>query len=161
MPAIKIKGAYTIFVHHESDSVFIDLSGSDINSREDLYRYKDDIPLDQAVSLAKLYATQHGYSFNTDNIPASIEAFPWNGKWCSVCGEPQYTTYSGDCCHNGHGGAPERIGRKGVFGRSKWLEEHCKCGCRLRSDGSIVWCSGVECSYWRKAKITEGVNYHD
>jgi hypothetical protein len=30
------------------------------------------------------------------------------GKYCSVCGEPQYKTVHGDCCVNGHGGAPSK-----------------------------------------------------
>ena len=28
------------------------------------------------------------------------------GTDCSVCGEPQHTSYGGDVCKNGHGGAP-------------------------------------------------------
>ena len=31
---------------------------------------------------------------------------PLTGTKCSVCGEPQFKTLSGDCCKNGHGGAP-------------------------------------------------------
>ena len=34
-----------------------------------------------------------------------IETLPKTGTTCSVCGEPQYRTPSGDCCKNGHGGA--------------------------------------------------------
>jgi len=35
-----------------------------------------------------------------------IENYPEAGLSCPVCGEPQYKTPSGDCCKNGHGGAP-------------------------------------------------------
>jgi len=34
-----------------------------------------------------------------------FQDLPWVGT-CSECGEPQYATPSGNCCKNGHGGAP-------------------------------------------------------
>lgn len=44
-----------------------------------------------------------------DDEPVFIDpdgaVFPLIGSMCSKCGEPQYTTPSGDTCSNGHGGA--------------------------------------------------------
>jgi hypothetical protein len=37
---------------------------------------------------------------------------------CSVCGEPQYWTASGNTCKNGHGGAPAAAPRHPGVGRS-------------------------------------------
>jgi len=34
------------------------------------------------------------------------EFYELTGALCSVCGSPQFATYSGDSCDNGHGGAP-------------------------------------------------------
>lgn len=38
---------------------------------------------------------------------------------------------------------------KGDSAAARWVDEHCKCGCRLRTDLKIVWCSGVSCNYYR------------
>ena len=46
----------------------------------------------------------HGEVFN------DIEQ-PLTGTKCSVCGEPQFKTRGGDCCKNGHGGAPPLVDR--------------------------------------------------
>lgn len=35
-----------------------------------------------------------------------VKGFPANGLVCSICYEPQFFTFSGDSCENGHGGAP-------------------------------------------------------
>ncbi len=37
-----------------------------------------------------------------------------------------------------------------VVGR--WIDRHCDCGCRLRTDGRVVWCSGVKCRYIERGK---------
>lgn len=37
-----------------------------------------------------------------------VKDFPLSGTLCSVCGEPQHKTPGGDCCKNGHGGAPAK-----------------------------------------------------
>ena len=30
---------------------------------------------------------------------------------------------------------------------SWFLSSYCKCGCKLRTDNKLVWCSGVNCNY--------------
>jgi len=30
---------------------------------------------------------------------------------------------------------------------SWFINQHCICGCRLRTDNKQVWCSGVNCNY--------------
>ena len=39
-------------------------------------------------------------------VEEHIVANAWTGGACSLCGEPQFNTYSGVTCSNGHGGAP-------------------------------------------------------
>lgn len=41
-----------------------------------------------------------------DNLP--VTAYRANGLLCVVCDMPQYLTPSGECCPQGHGGAPGR-----------------------------------------------------
>lgn len=33
---------------------------------------------------------------------------------------------------------------------SHWVDAHCPtgCGCRVRSDGRIFWCSYIKCNWW-------------
>jgi len=32
---------------------------------------------------------------------------------------------------------------------SRWLREYCPrgCGCRLRTDGKLIWCSYIHCNF--------------
>lgn len=34
-------------------------------------------------------------------------------------------------------------------GIGRYIDEYCTCGCRLRTDLKIIWCSNPKCSYWR------------
>jgi hypothetical protein len=36
---------------------------------------------------------------------------------------------------------------KSVYKGGWWLDEYCKCGCRIRTDGLDKWCSSIHCSY--------------
>lgn len=46
--------------------------------------------------------------------------------------------------------------RKGDAATSRWLDATCpRCGCRLRTDLRVVWCSGVACEFylgWEEGK---------
>lgn len=46
----------------------------------------------------------------------------------------------------------ERTKQVGDQGIAQWTEGHHSCGCRLRSDGKSIWCSGVKCFFFLKLK---------
>lgn len=52
-----------------------------------------------------------GFMFTpTSLIDEVVERVAKTTANCSVCGEPQFETPSGDVCRNGHGGAPNNGG---------------------------------------------------
>jgi hypothetical protein len=68
--------------------------------------------VDEAVahsSWKKLTPDELEAALNEDSTPVYIteagEVLPLTGTHCSACGQPQFTTPSGDSCSNGHGGA--------------------------------------------------------
>lgn len=44
------------------------------------------------------------------------------------------------------------MGDNGALAR--WLDKYCPkgCGCKLRTDGSKVWCSYINCTYYTSLK---------
>ena len=47
-------------------------------------------------------------------------------------------------------GAENRVKPVGNLAYGRFTDELCRCGCKLRTDGNLIWCSGITCDFLKE-----------